>query len=81
VVDFGLRYFDVGYGSSFKKWLKGDEHLPYNSWGNGSAMRVSPIAFALDKESLMILNKELNLVERYGVDTSFFNKLKKENMK
>ena len=28
VVDFGLRYFDVGYGGSFKKWLKGDEHLP-----------------------------------------------------
>lgn len=54
VVDFGLRYFDVGYGGSFKKWLKGDEHLPYNSWGNGSAMRVSPIAFAFDTEEKVL---------------------------
>ena len=48
IVDFGLRYFEVGYGGSFKAWLKSDEHLPYNSWGNGSAMRVSPIAWAFD---------------------------------
>jgi ADP-ribosylglycohydrolase len=54
VVDFGLRYFDVGYGSSFKKWLKGDEHLPYNSWGNGSAMRVSPIAWAFETEEKVL---------------------------
>ena len=54
VVDFGLRYFDVGYGSGFKTWLKGDEHLPYNSWGNGSAMRVSPIAWAFDTEEKVL---------------------------
>ncbi len=54
VIDFGLRYFEVGYGGSFKKWLKGDEHLPYNSWGNGSAMRVSPIAFAFDTEERVL---------------------------
>ena len=54
VVDFGLRYFEVGYGSSFKKWLKSDEHLPYNSWGNGSAMRVSPIGFAFDTEEKVL---------------------------
>ena len=54
VVDFGLRYFDVGYGSSFKKWLKSDEHLPYNSWGNGSAMRVSAIAWAFNSEEKVL---------------------------
>jgi len=54
VVDFGLRYFEVGYGSGFKKWLKGKEHLPYNSWGNGSAMRVSPIAWAFDTEEKVL---------------------------
>ena len=54
VVDFGLRYFDVGYGGSFKKWLKGDEHEPYNSWGNGSAMRVSPIAWAFESEEKVL---------------------------
>ena len=54
VVDFGLRYFEVGYGGSFKKWLKGNEHLPYNSWGNGSAMRVSPIAWAFETEEKVL---------------------------
>lgn len=41
---WGLRYFYKGYGSSFRKWLtlKLEESKPYNSWGNGSAMRVSP---------------------------------------
>jgi len=54
IVDFGLRYFDVGYGRGFKGWLKGDEHKPYNSWGNGSAMRVSPVAWAFDSEDRVL---------------------------
>jgi len=32
----------------FKQWLSNDELEPYNSYGNGSAMRVSPIGFAFD---------------------------------
>ena len=35
-----------GYGERFKAWLEADEPMPYNSWGNGSAMRVSPVGFA-----------------------------------
>lgn len=54
VIDFGLRYFNAGYGSGFKKWLKGEEHRPYNSWGNGSAMRVSPTAWAFDSEERVL---------------------------
>lgn len=34
------------YGGSFNAWLHSPEHEPYNSFGNGSAMRVSPCAFA-----------------------------------
>lgn len=30
--------------------MQGDVHKPYNSWGNGSAMRVSPIGFAFNNE-------------------------------
>lgn len=37
------KYMEVGYGHSFKKWLFSSEPEPYQSWGNGSAMRVSPI--------------------------------------
>ena len=54
VVDFGLRYFDVGYGSAFRAWLKEEGHKPYNSWGNGSAMRVSPVAWAYESEEKVL---------------------------
>ena len=44
---FGRRYPDAGYGGHFRGWLKyGTE--PYNSWGNGSAMRVSSVAWLFD---------------------------------
>ena len=36
----------AGYGGTFKKWMRGEIDGPYNSWGNGSAMRVSPVGFA-----------------------------------
>ena len=38
---FGAKYPNVGYGQRFIAWLKEENPLPYNSWGNGSAMRVS----------------------------------------
>lgn len=34
-----------GYGLQFMRWIESDPPEPYNSWGNGSAMRVSPAAF------------------------------------
>lgn len=43
---FGRRYPGRGYGLMFNQWLHEEESEPYNSWGNGSAMRVSPIGFA-----------------------------------
>ncbi len=44
---FGNKY-EAGYGSSFYAWLDSDSLEPYNSWGNGSAMRVSPVAYAFN---------------------------------
>ena len=41
--DMGRRYPDAGYGGMFRKWLKSDNPHPYGSYGNGSAMRVSPV--------------------------------------
>ena len=38
----GCAYFGVGYGGTFRNWLKSEDPQPYNSWGNGAAMRVSP---------------------------------------
>lgn len=44
IVQLCLQYKEVGYGKAFKNWLLTEEHHPYNSYGNGSAMRVSPVA-------------------------------------
>lgn len=38
----GRQYNGAGYGQRFYQWIKSDNPQPYNSWGNGSAMRVSP---------------------------------------
>ena len=46
----GKRYPNSGYGGSFFDWLYSPHTEAYNSWGNGSAMRVSPVAFAFDTE-------------------------------
>lgn len=54
IIDFAKRY-PSSYGSHFLAWLKGEEHLPYNSWGNGSAMRVSPIGWAFDTKEKVLL--------------------------
>jgi len=51
-LDFGeayqryfMKYPDAGYGGNFKRWARGGGGEPYHSWGNGSAMRISPIGF------------------------------------
>ena len=43
--NFGKKYPNRGYGGLFLDWLfiDLDSSQPYNSWGNGSAMRVSPV--------------------------------------
>jgi ADP-ribosylglycohydrolase len=43
---FGRLYPDAGYGGMFMQWLMAPEPRPYNSWGNGSAMRVVPVGLA-----------------------------------
>jgi ADP-ribosylglycohydrolase len=45
---FGRRHPGRGYGGYFHQWLSDGSLGPYNSWGNGSAMRVSPIGWAFD---------------------------------
>ena len=51
---YGRKYPYAGYGGMFRKWLASSSNKPYNSYGNGSAMRVSPVGFAFGtiKETL-----------------------------
>ncbi|MBR4190374.1 MAG: ADP-ribosylglycohydrolase family protein [Kiritimatiellae bacterium] len=44
--EFGRRYPHAGYGGTFRRWLAEENPLPYNSWGNGAAMRVSACGWA-----------------------------------
>ena len=41
MVEVGRKYPNCGYGGRFYSWINGSRHEPYNSWGNGSAMRVA----------------------------------------
>jgi ADP-ribosylglycohydrolase len=45
LLDYGRRYPRAGYGAFFRQWLSSTHPRPYNSFGNGSAMRVSPVAW------------------------------------
>lgn len=45
---WGRRYPAAGYGGWFAQWLMTPDAGPYNSYGNGSAMRVSAVGWAFD---------------------------------
>ena len=46
--DYSRKYPNRGYGGYFSIWINSNEPKPYNSWGNGSAMRASPIGWAFN---------------------------------
>lgn len=47
----GQPYKNAGYGGSFAQWMYSSDPKPYNSFGNGAAMRVSACAWAADTMS------------------------------
>jgi len=55
---FGNRHPHAGYGGSFRRWLQSRDLQPYDSWGNGSAMRVSPVGWAFDTEQAVLREAE-----------------------
>lgn len=61
--EMGRKYPKVGYGSSFTKWIFSDTPKAYNSFGNGSAMRVSPCAWLASSlsnaETLALITAEV----------------------
>jgi len=46
--ELGRQYPRAGFGDLFYDWLMGDDEEAYGSYSNGSAMRVSPVAWAAD---------------------------------
>ena len=56
--ELGRRYPRAGYGGNFDWWLRQENPQPYNSWGNGAGMRVSPVGLYA-----MTLDDALELAE------------------
>jgi ADP-ribosylglycohydrolase len=48
ILEYARRYPRAGYGGSFREWMYSPNPQPYYSFGNGSAMRVSPVGWAFD---------------------------------
>ena len=61
MVEIGNKYPYMSYGTRFRYWL--EEPIAYNSFGNGSAMRVSPVAYvAKNIEEVKFLSREVTKV-------------------
>lgn len=53
------KYPKAGYGGNFNWWFRQDAPQPYNSWGNGSAMRVSAVgAFAKSTDETLVFAEQ-----------------------
>jgi len=62
----GRIFPNAGYGGNFMLWLVEDEIRPYDSWGNGAAMRVSPIGFAYNTEEDVLREARNRAIARQG---------------
>lgn len=56
--EFANRYPNAGYGGRFRRWFHSPSPQPYNSFGNGSAMRVSPAGWAFNTLDEVLLEAE-----------------------
>ena len=70
---YGKMYPDAGYAARFSSWINSDNRDPYNSFGNGSAMRVSLSAaeelvnvhiIPLNDYSCLVLDRLGNIIEK-----------------
>ncbi len=60
ILEIGRRYPHAGYGAFFYRWLHSENPGPYGSWGNGAAMRVSPVGFAFASEEEVLAQARLS---------------------
>lgn len=59
----GRLYPNCGFGSKFMDWIFSDAPMPYESFGNGAAMRISPVGhYARTEEELKFLSKEITRI-------------------
>lgn len=54
ILEYAAKYPDAGYGAGFYRWLHSIERKPYNSYGNGSAMRVGPVGLLFSSVDMVL---------------------------
>jgi len=64
---FGRNYPNRDYGGNFYNWIYSDNPQPYNSWGNGSAMRVSPVGWCCNsiEETMLEAKKSAEVTHNH----------------
>ena len=64
---WGLKYSNAGYGGMFFRWIVSTNPKPYNSFGNGSAMRVSPVGWIANslEETLELAKKTAEVTHNH----------------
>jgi len=55
---FFKRYPGRGYGMGFDAWASDPQAGPYYSWGNGAAMRISPVGYAFNDLNMVLTKAE-----------------------
>ncbi|MFW5835760.1 MAG: ADP-ribosylglycohydrolase family protein [bacterium] len=60
ILHWARKYPNESYGSRFREFLGSDNPKPYNSYGNGSAMRVSPVGWAFESEAEVLEHARLS---------------------
>ena len=61
--EIGQKYPDCGFGGMFRRWVFSSDPKPYNSFGNGAAMRISPVGFiASSKREVLSLAETVTAV-------------------
>jgi len=69
--EIGRKYPRAGYGGRFYGWLASSDPKPYNSFGNGSAMRVSPVGWVAksleEAEDLAEISAEVTHNHQEGI--------------
>lgn len=66
MIEYYYRYPNAGYGGNFKKLINSGWKTDGNSWGNGSAMRVAPIAWAFKCENEIMEQAKISAAKSHG---------------
>lgn len=66
LADYGRRYFEAGFSSRFRSWILSGGKAWNDSWGNGSAMRVSPVGWAFETVEEVLAEAERSAAVSHG---------------